>query len=378
MVGADIINVEKKDMKIPVLISDYVDLIKLDNELNTCPYYLSLIPNEEDKEEFIRFYSNASINEGVLELALSKYYDITFYARLMLKDKKSKLTATKLENSVFVVALPIGKKQTGEITYHFTEYVITNEDKNNISNKVKGKLKSDAKFEERFSYFEEVVMNYIKEMRKGLSEISDSSVLPVATETKTWDVFEEEFKKKYKYEPDKFDSKKWSVYENIRFDARDLDSKGHIIPLIIQYHEKMMISYTPTIEENIKDNIIIDDEVIEDTNEEKYELGDNKFINTDNNNKYIVKTEEVEEETKNRFINEYTSKFFKPSEVLDKDEVEKKIPLSFSEALIENKNNNIDGKHKKYTLGLSIPFNQKSKIKLEHSIPFDKGNPIKK
>ncbi len=377
MVNTDIINIEKKEnVKVPVLISEYADLIKLDNELNSCPYYLSLISNIEDKEEFIRFYSNASINEGIIDLAIGKYFDISFYARLMLKDKKSKLTATKLENSVFVIALPIGKKQTGEITYHFAEYAITNEDKVNISNKTKGKLKSDTTKEERFNYFEDVVMNYVKDMRSGLSKLSDSSNLPLAKEAKTWDLFESEFKNKYGYEPDKFDSITWNIYTKKRFDARDVDSKGHILPLIVQYHEQLMITYKPTIDENIKENSELDEYIEEEYVEQPYELGDNKFINTDIDNKYIIEPEEVKEEPKNRFINEYSSKFFKPSEILDKDETERQIPLSYSMILANNKTNNIDTS-KKYKLNSSISFNQKAKIKLQHSIPFDKGVPVK-
>lgn len=321
----------------PALINEYTELIKIDDELNKCPYYSILLTDESEEEDFKRLYNSISLTEGIPSAAVGKFFDVTSYARLMIKDKSVKLTAAKLENNVLVIAIPVGKKDNGDIIYHFTEYKITKGDKTNISDKTKGKLKSNTTNEERYNYFQKVVINYVKDVRKGLSKLNDESIIPIATKVKTFEEFKEDFIKSNGYEPDTFDFGTWVKYDTYRFDARDLDSVGHIVPLIVEYHEKNltnMIQKHEEIEEiEPPDYSNLDEEENEEEESVEYDLGDNKYINTDISNKYIIDVENEEEttETRHKYINEYQSKFFKPSEILDEED--NKLPLSFEETL---------------------------------------------
>ena len=344
----------------PALINEYTELIKIDDELNKCPYYSILLTDESEEDDFKRLYNSISLTEGVPSSAVGKFFDVTSYARLMIKDNTVKLTAAKLEGCVLVIAIPVGKKDNGDIIYHFTEYKITKGDKTNISDKTKGKVKSSATSEERYTYFQKIVINYVKDVRKGLSKLNDESIIPIASKVKTYEEFREDFIKSNKFEPDEFDFGTWVKYDTYRFDARDLDSVGHIVPLIVEYHEKsltnMIQKHEEIVEEEVEDNFE-PDEVEEEEEQVEYDLGDNKYINTDLSNKYIIDVEEEEEEPKHKFINEYQSRFFKPSEVLDSEE--ELIPLSFEERLKTRKDTRRFVKAepiKKYKLTSNLSF----------------------
>ena len=360
----------------PVLTKEYRDLLEIDSELNKCMYYTELVPNKSDQENFIRLYNSVSITEGIPSIAKGKFFDVTFYARLMLKDKKIKLTPTKLENCVLVIAVPIGENENGEVTYYFTEYNITKEDKNALGTKSKGKVKSSATVKERFNYFENLIIEYVKEVRKGLSNVSKISLLPIAKNVSTWIEFESNFIKKYDFVPEKFDSSTWCRYDSVKFDGRTIDEFGHILPIVVEYHENILNEEDLYDNSNFDEREIDDAEIIMDVKEvdnsdlvdDDYSLGENTYVNVDMDNKFIKLNSNEEEsadedDEKNKFINEYNTKFFKFDEVLDIDEEEEEVfhdelyvPLSFKEITKNISNDNKINVNKKYKLTSSVSF----------------------
>ena len=226
----------------------YAEIIALDHELNACKHIQSLL-SLTAIEDFKRYYDNtqqySELSNEAAALAISKYYDVTSYGKLIIIKDKGKLTSAKLEGNVFVSVSPAGIDENGVTRYFYSEFLITKQDTADINIifrrllKEEG-LKADSMTEqEKYLYYNHAVLEHTKNIRGELESASNKIPQFINNHTYTEEELKNNFKLKHGRELPDLSSMgiEWLKHITTRLDARNVRN-GYIVPLIIEEYQR--------------------------------------------------------------------------------------------------------------------------------------------
>ena len=189
---------------------------QLDYELDRCSSLYEVI-TEEDYEDFKRYYSKYEFTD--LALAHDKFYDVTTYFKLMIKNRKSlensdkTVGPSKLKGAKFVILTPIGLSETGELSFVYRRYDISEADISYISAAYKKIKKAELTNSDKLRILSEITYKRVKSILESLSSDKKES-LPFGEKITLTEL-------KQIYEDEEFNMDSWSKFNSIRLDARD-------------------------------------------------------------------------------------------------------------------------------------------------------------